>query len=1423
MNLGVFFPLDSNVMEQNDANEFYQLFMDRLGEVFPHKAARSGSVASDEDNNCPDLLQRTLGGTLAHQIIGQHVDYVSERSEPFMCIQLEVASKTDIYESLDSFVSSEVLSGDNAYELPSGERVSVFKRCCFRRLPNTLVFHLKRFDLDFDTFEKVKIYSRFEFEHRINLWQYTAQYLAEDVAKKESAQTSNGESPMPGYEPEDPDDCEYVLRGVLVHSGTAEYGHYYSYVHERDSDAVSRTTEDPWESMEASRTSQERAPKWICFNDDVVYEIEDVASVKSRWFGGSRGDRKYEESMTSAFMLFYDRVGSSDPYGDMECSTAVSTSENAVSAVVRRQGLDSTSTPVAWEPFWPHSAFLQLREGVFRGLVMPHSLACRVVMDNCSFWIRRRLCEGWFQRLVTQTANILLEWKQLATSQTGIVYLGMQEVRGLLPQNVLLLIDFLLGVDIRRNTGGNIVESLAYSPETISRKDSVTEQAAGLVGITLSYSQNTKPDDASNVFAQSCFDVESCIHVMQMVSSGECAFLRRHLCFQENIACRKFATAVVLRVIRSLDTIAGQLTDAICGKEVSFDDVFNATAAVYPRETTPPAVVLAERRLSSTPVQACLQINYSDRFRPWSMFPGGTKHRKVKRVRSSHTSYTTVKDAIGALFGVEQGDDALSIFLRIVASLSQFLGSMSVSLPHLLSDSEIIGEEISELLEGLLASCSPFFCYAAAQQGLVEILLSLYPASDSAEPLVDDTDLQNADSLRNALRGDFENELKPSSINFMRTVAAKLEESHNSVEKKEDALRDVWSRLRCQRSDEWSSTVERYLDEELVIVSPKQKFDCFCRLRQLFFRSAPSQPLVPPRLFTTVHHVLIRLATIDSSSFELPPPLISRGQYAYSSSFHMGRQPPLSISETIFDCTVNGDGYSIDPSLSAQRMARSSSGSAASGKPRDDSEPSYCSVRLQMQSLPSTLLSVCRSIHWFDQVILFSENVSHVEAYFGHVSYGNARLSRRICEYLMWSIARERFDIETLFDVLFPVTVSLLKLSDGLDFVRFSWLIGPVEPEQSGESLFCKCIWHFARYYLNRNGATPFLPLKSPEEGSEYAPEFKTRQDMINEFALEFESESSADADAVEFGREYSLLTILAGHAFHKADLLEVLDKLSTERRDDSVVIDTLKAAKVNGTAFSDATCWVVMKLIYLLCKVHTEDEKLKSLKPELSFWMRHLMVMIGDKLGEIEAYIEERRKFTQTEKESKCLKLCSLMLDQVRTVFDGAEESVAADEFLNDLRLVNDEEKRSNGAELCPSPFEQSFVPVLSNTRDFLREYSLAEDINDLEAWYECTLHFLHQNVDRETRDIADLLAKEVRSQMHRNENADRYFLSQLEPFFIAVVHRYSLSEKHFGSGKRDRSCDIADPTVIELASEEEDDFQQKVNTPSKRRRRYQ
>ena len=62
------------------------------------------------------LVDRIYDGKLCTQLIGKGCPHYSERAEPFHALSIDIKGKVNIVEALESYVSGEMLEGDNAYK-----------------------------------------------------------------------------------------------------------------------------------------------------------------------------------------------------------------------------------------------------------------------------------------------------------------------------------------------------------------------------------------------------------------------------------------------------------------------------------------------------------------------------------------------------------------------------------------------------------------------------------------------------------------------------------------------------------------------------------------------------------------------------------------------------------------------------------------------------------------------------------------------------------------------------------------------------------------------------------------------------------------------------------------------------------------------------------------------------------------------------------------------------------------------------------------------------------------------------------------------------------------------------------------------------------------------------------------------------------
>jgi ubiquitin carboxyl-terminal hydrolase 9/24 len=257
-----------NIREQQDAFEFFSNLAEQADEVL-------------KKNKLPQIFSKTFGGVFLDEKICRGCEHRYEREELFQSISLTVTTKV-MEEALKEYFKGELLEGDNAYNCEKcDEKRDALKRTSIKTLPPVLVIHLKRFGYDWEAGRAIKCDDHFEFPLVVDMLPFTAEGI-----EGNDDDTNSGETPKSKL---------YRLTGIVVHSGQASAGHYYSFIKQRK---VSETDPD----------------KWYRFNDNLVDEVVmDTEMLELECFGGTykSGTSARPESRTrfwNAYMLFYKSV-----------------------------------------------------------------------------------------------------------------------------------------------------------------------------------------------------------------------------------------------------------------------------------------------------------------------------------------------------------------------------------------------------------------------------------------------------------------------------------------------------------------------------------------------------------------------------------------------------------------------------------------------------------------------------------------------------------------------------------------------------------------------------------------------------------------------------------------------------------------------------------------------------------------------------------------------------------------------------------------------------------------------------------------------------------------------------------------------------------------------------------------------------------
>lgn len=317
-----------NVREQQDAFDFFQAITDQIDEHMK-------KIGKEE------IFKSKFQGKFSDQKICKDCPHRYEREEAFIALNLTVKNAT-LQDSLDQFVKGELLEGDNAYFCEKcGEKRNTIKRMCIKTLPPLLCIQLKRFGYDWETNRALKFDDYFKFPWILNMEPYTAEGMARQEAEAgmeggdtgssspslngdvsdsgistSSGSLSNGNIGVNGSVvgaggdmvsesvvlEQQPKSINYELVGIVVHSGQANAGHYYSFIKDRRGTVLTNPNKG----------------KWFKFNDTVVEEFDmtDV-TVEQECFGGMYKAKVFDSTSSypeerlrywNGYLLFYERM-----------------------------------------------------------------------------------------------------------------------------------------------------------------------------------------------------------------------------------------------------------------------------------------------------------------------------------------------------------------------------------------------------------------------------------------------------------------------------------------------------------------------------------------------------------------------------------------------------------------------------------------------------------------------------------------------------------------------------------------------------------------------------------------------------------------------------------------------------------------------------------------------------------------------------------------------------------------------------------------------------------------------------------------------------------------------------------------------------------------------------------------------------------
>ena len=261
-----------NIAAQQDSQEFLNNFCDKIENSL--KPTKFKHIVAD-----------VFTGKTCSSVLCDKCKHISNRFEDFYTLTLEVKNLNNLNDSLHKLIVPEIIDDFKCSNCNQNVRIS--KITSLNKLPNVLIIHLKRFYLDYETCHTTKINSKMEFPRKLNL----KEFCIEEITKNYTISKEDSNDDI--YEKEN-DYYQYELKGINIHTGSADGGHYFSYI-------------DSFREGEGNIMAQPQNGKdnWLTFNDSSVSKF-DTDKISSECFGGNTEGYSFENCQ-NAYLLIYER------------------------------------------------------------------------------------------------------------------------------------------------------------------------------------------------------------------------------------------------------------------------------------------------------------------------------------------------------------------------------------------------------------------------------------------------------------------------------------------------------------------------------------------------------------------------------------------------------------------------------------------------------------------------------------------------------------------------------------------------------------------------------------------------------------------------------------------------------------------------------------------------------------------------------------------------------------------------------------------------------------------------------------------------------------------------------------------------------------------------------------------------------------
>eukprot|EP00466_Bigelowiella_natans_P011188 jgi/Bigna1/132559/aug1.18_g7267 len=235
---------ENQVRQQHDLSELNMVLLEAI-----EKSLKNTSGG--------DLISRTYEIGVSQEVQCKECGNISKRDTVERTLTVDVQGFPSLEDSLKSYLAPEQLTGGNQYRCYCCQKkVDAIKRFRMKKLPPVLTICMNRFSFDWNRNTRIKIGDRFSFPKVLSLEVVEEEEGEEELTGDDQAREAAGSKTKKASKK-----TVYDLLSVVLHSGSANSGHYHAYIRDMHHEVAHSLSSPPSSSKRGRKSSVSPRPK----------------------------------------------------------------------------------------------------------------------------------------------------------------------------------------------------------------------------------------------------------------------------------------------------------------------------------------------------------------------------------------------------------------------------------------------------------------------------------------------------------------------------------------------------------------------------------------------------------------------------------------------------------------------------------------------------------------------------------------------------------------------------------------------------------------------------------------------------------------------------------------------------------------------------------------------------------------------------------------------------------------------------------------------------------------------------------------------------------------------------------------------------------------------------------------------------------